>query len=154
MTTEQQNPPLKILLADDDKDDRFFFEKALKEISIPTKIYTVNDGEQLMQYLTINSENLPDVLFLDLSMPRKNGFECLSEIKENKQLKDFPVIMFSTSFPRDKSYEQDMINMLYKIGAFDYISKPGDIEQLKTIIYKLLTKLIEKKSLDEQIRIS
>jgi CheY-like chemotaxis protein len=90
--------PLKILLADDDTDDRFFFEKALNELSLNTHLTTVHGGEQLMEYLLENTKNLPDVLFLDLSMPRKNGIECLSEIKENKQLEAVPVIMFSTSF--------------------------------------------------------
>src|SRR5450759_3766148 len=93
---------LNILLADDDTDDCFFFDKALRETPIATHLTIVHDGEQLMDYLSKNSEHLPDVLFLDLSMPRKTGFECLSEIKENKKLKDLPVVMFSTSFPQDR----------------------------------------------------
>ena len=65
MNPNQQNAPLNILLADDDTDDRFFFDKALKEIPIATHLTTVHDGEQLMNYLSENSEHLPDVLFLD-----------------------------------------------------------------------------------------
>lgn len=145
MTTVTQKAPLNILLADDDKDDRFFFEKALTEIPIPTIIKTVEDGEQLMKYLNNNTDTLPDVLFLDLSMPRKTGFECLTEIKESNSLKNFPVIMFSTSFPRDKSYEKDMIHMLFNIGAHDYISKPAGFEQLKNVIHQSLINVIEKK---------
>ena len=71
--------------AEDDKDDRFFFEKALAEISFNTNLTTVLDGEQLMDYLLKNPEQLPDIIFLDLSMPRKNGFECLAELKENEK---------------------------------------------------------------------
>ena len=89
--------PLNILLADDDIDDRFFFEKALKEIPIVTSLFIVKDGEELMDYLEVNATHLPDVLFLDLSMPRKSGFECLTEIKENTAMIKMPVIMFSTS---------------------------------------------------------
>src|ERR1017187_552055 len=97
--------PIKILFADDDADDRFFFDKALKEIPIANHLTSVNDGEQLMNYLSGNSENIPDILFLDLSMPRKNGFECLVEIRQNEKFKDIKVIMFSTSYPRDANYE-------------------------------------------------
>lgn len=139
MNTEQ----LHILLADDDKDDRFLFQEALSELPISTELKTVHDGEQLMNYLNENAKNLPDVLFLDLNMPRKNGFECLSEIKITDELKHLPVIMFSTSYPRDMHYEQDMINMLYKIGAHDYIRKPANFGELKEVIHTSLLKIEE-----------
>jgi len=139
--------PVNILLADDDADDCFFFEKALREISIPTQLTTVNDGERLMDHLSKNREQLPDVLFLDLNMPRKSGFECLTEITENIILKDIPVVMFSTSYTLDRNYEQSMIDVLYKMGAQDYIRKPGDFAKLKELIHEALTRLAEKKSL-------
>jgi CheY-like chemotaxis protein len=139
---------VNILLADDDDDDCFFFEKALREISIATKLTTVNNGELLMDYLSINSELLPDVLFLDLNMPRKSGFECLTEITENIKLKNLYVVMFSTSYTLDRNYEQSMIDVLFRLGAQDYIRKPGDFAKLKVLIHQSLTKLIEKKSLN------
>jgi CheY-like chemotaxis protein len=141
MTTESAMITLHIILADDDIDDRFFFEKALKEIPIPNRLTTVRDGEELMNYLHANPNQLPDVLFLDLSMPRKTGFECLTEIKEDEKLKHLPVIMLSTSFPRDNKYEQNIINMLYTIGAMDYIRKPGDYQTLKDVIHNALIKV-------------
>ena len=144
MTTESAMIIHHIILADDDLDDRFFFEKALKEIPIPNRLTTVRDGEDLMNYLHANTDQLPDVLFLDLSMPRKTGFECLTEIKEDEKLKDLPVIMLSTSFPRDNKYEQNIINMLYTIGAMDYIRKPGDYQKLKEVIHTALIKLTGK----------
>jgi CheY-like chemotaxis protein len=134
---------LNILLADDDTDDCAFFEKALRDIPIATTLTIVRDGEQLMDYLFRNSEHLPDVLYLDLSMPRKNGFECLTEIKENEKLKDLNVVVFSTSFPRDLFYEDNMIKLLLKIGAYDYIRKSGDFAQLKQIIQKTLNMVSE-----------
>ncbi|MDP1764331.1 MAG: response regulator [Sediminibacterium sp.] len=146
MSSKQVN----ILLADDDIDDRLFFDKALKEIPITTQLTTVHDGEQLMNYLSENSENLPDILFLDLSMPRKTGFECLSEIKHNKKLQALFVVMFSTSYSRDIIYEQSMIDILSKIGAQDYIRKPGDFEQLKKIIHNVLIRVTEEKRLNAQ----
>jgi CheY-like chemotaxis protein len=141
---------LNILLADDDTDDCCFFSKALREIPIATIPVIVHDGEQLMDYLFKNSEHLPDVLFLDLSMPRKNGFECLCEIKENKKLKDLLVIMFSTSYPHDRNYEENMINTLLKIGAHDYIRKSGDFAQLKQVIHNTLIMVAENNSLKGQ----
>ena len=138
---------LNILLADDDADDCFFFEKALREISIATQLTTVTDGERLMDYLAKNAERLPDVLFLDLNMPRKSGFECLTEIIENIKLKDLPVIIFSTSYTMDPNYEQSMIDVLYKLGAQDYIRKPGDFTKLKDLINQSLLKLVEKRTL-------
>lgn len=138
---------LNILLADDDADDCFFFEKALREISIATQLTTVTNGERLMDYLTKNAERLPAVLFLDLNMPRKSGFECLTEIIENIKLKDLPVIIFSTSYTMDPNYEQSMIDVLYKLGAQDYIRKPGDFTKLKDLINQSLLKLVERKSL-------
>lgn len=137
---------LNVLLADDDTDDRSFFEKALREIPIETHLTFVQDGEQLMNYLSENSEHLPDVLFLDLNMPRKNGFECLYEIKEDNKFKDLSVVMFSTSFPQDIFYEENMIKTLLKIGAQDYIRKSGEYAQLKQDIRNALNKVIENNS--------
>ena len=144
MKPEQQHAPLNILLADDDKDDRSFFEKALKEVSISTNLITVNDGEHLMKYLADNSEQLPNVLFLDLNMPRKNGFECIVEIRENEKLKDLSVVIFSTSYPQDKSYELGMIGNLFNLGAHVYIRKPTDLNQLKQLLDHSLRMVVEK----------
>ena len=132
---------LNILLADDDKDDRFFFEMALDALTITTKLATVVDGEKLMVYLSDNVRQLPDVLFLDLNMPRKNGFECLSEIKGSKTLKQLPVIIFSTSF------EQEVVNLLYLNGAHYFMRKPAEFSQLKKIIQQTVTLITQENKL-------
>ena len=139
-----QNTQFNILLADDDNDDRFLFAEALNELPTKTHLTTVHDGEALMEYLLKNLKNLPDVLFLDLSMPRKSGFECLAEIKDELQLVDLPVIMFSTAYPRDNAYEQSLIKMLMNIGAYNFIRKPNNFAELKTIIYESISKLMDK----------
>ena len=144
MNPAHEHVTFNILLAEDDFDDRFFFAKALKEIPIATNLTTVHDGDQLMAYLFQHRKNLPDLLFLDLSMPLKTGFECLTEIKENIKLKNIPVVMFSTSFTSGIVFEDNLINMLYKIGAQDYIRKPGDFAQLKQVIHHALIKAVEK----------
>ena len=147
MKINQQRAPLNILLADDDIDDRFFFDKALMEISIPSRLTTVYNGEQLMNYLLENTAQLPDILFLDLSMPRKTGFECLAEIKENTRLKDLPVVMFTTSFTRGMDFEETLRNTLCRMGALDYVRKPGDFNELKQVIQQTLTAFMEKEQL-------
>lgn len=139
--------PFRILLADDDTDDCFFFEKALREIPIKTHLTIFRDGEQLMEHMNNNSKELPNILFLDLSMPRKTGFECLSEIKENNRLKDIPVIVFTTSFTSGIEFEQTLINTLSNIGSEEYIRKPSDFEQLKKIIHDALIRIIEKNKM-------
>ena len=128
--------PLNILLADDDTDDCIFFKAALGELLLSTHLTTVNDGEQLMQLLTNETNVLPHVLFLDLNMPRKNGFECLSEIKGNQKLRQLPVIIFSTSF------EQEVVNLLYRNGAQYFIRKPSEFSQFKKIIHQTFITLI------------
>ncbi len=145
---------VKILLADDDSDDRYLFDKALKEIAIPTQLTTVSDGELLMDCLSENSEHLPDVLFLDLSMPRKTGFECLTEIKGNEKFKNIPVIVFTTSFGRGDEYEQNLINTLSGLGAREYIRKPYDFQTLKETIEKTLARIIETDPLKQPEKIA
>ncbi|MBL7913031.1 MAG: response regulator [Bacteroidia bacterium] len=129
---------LHLLLADDDTDDRFFFDKALKVLPISSDLNTVEDGAKLMVYLAENSTQLPDVLFLDLNMPRKNGSECLEEIKRNPLLKDLPVIIYSTSL------HEDVADVLYKNGAHYYIRKSGLAELEKTLL-DVLTMIQDKK---------
>jgi len=125
MDTKQLN----ILHADDDIDDCNFFKEALEALPISTHLTTVHDGEQLMDYLFENSEQLPHVLFLDINMPRKNGFECLFEIKKNEKLKDLPVVMFSTSNSQEK------VSILFKSGTNIYIHKPDNFSQLVQVIH-------------------
>lgn len=127
---------INILLADDDTDDCIFFEQALAELKLPMNFTAVHDGEQLMKQLAIKENPLPTVLFLDLNMPRKNGFECLVEIKASEILFSLPVIIFSTSF------EQEVVNRLYDNGAQYYIRKPVSFAMFKTIIRQTFFNII------------
>lgn len=129
---------INILLADDDNDDCLFFKEALEELPISTKLTTVSDGNQLMQLLH-KLDALPHVLFLDLNMPRKNGYECLSEIQFNPSLNKLPIIILSTSF------DKDSVNQLHDYGAHYYIRKPGEFAELKNVIHKALS-TIEKNN--------
>jgi len=137
MNKQQYN----LLLADDDEDDCDFFKEALDDLLLPTSLVTVNDGVQLMDFLSARgAQNLPDILFLDLNMPRKNGLECLTEIKQNEDYKNLPVIIFSTSLDRD------IVDLVYKKGAFHYIRKPGEFSKLKKVIANALNIASENNS--------
>ena len=127
---------LNITLADDDMDDCHFFKLALDEMAVPTHFTYVEDGEKIMHFLEDEPDPFPDVIFLDLNMPRKNGFECLSEIKSDKKLNKIPIIIFSTSIDRS------VINELYENGAHYFIRKPSDFIQFKKIIQNLLLNYI------------
>lgn len=129
---------INILLADDDKDDCMFFNEALQELEQPTQLITVNGGIELMQYLRANTIQLPDVIFLDLNMPRKNGLACLEEIKQSEKFNAMQVIIFSTFFDEDTAYR------LRKIGAQACICKPSDFSELKTVIQDSLAQVAEK----------
>jgi len=148
MKVDQVQVPLKILLADDDMDDRIFFDKALQEIPVITSLHTVNNGEELMEYLTKTEDRLPDVLFLDLSMPRKTGFECLAEIKENDKFKKLTVIMFSTSFTRGTELEDNLKTTLSRMGAQEYIRKPGDFAEYRSVIHHVLNRVKENQGIN------
>ncbi len=126
------NPIKTIFLADDDADDCMLFEDALKEVSDSASLVTANDGVELMDILKKTVPPPPDVIFLDLNMPRKNGFECLLEIRGSQRFKDIPVVIFSTSS------QEDSIDRVYKAGANFYIKKPGSFPKLKTAIRKIL----------------
>ena len=124
---------IKIVLADDDEDDRLFFSEAFEELKINTKVSTVNDGVYLMEYLNSEESALPHVLFLDLNMPRKSGMECLKEIRSNDKFKDIAIAIYSTS-----SSDEDIENT-FVYGANIYIKKPSDFKSLKKILSDVVT---------------
>lgn len=127
---------INIILADDDEDDCIFFKDALAELPVPVKLTTVNDGVQLMELL-YKKEVLPDVLYLDLNMPCKNGFDCLTEIKQDEILKELPVVILSTSF------DKEILSLLHNGGAHYYIQKPPTFSSLKKVIHKSLVLIAE-----------
>ncbi|MBG6061131.1 CheY-like chemotaxis protein [Flavobacterium sp. CG_9.1] len=124
---------INICLADDDEDDRLFFTDAFDELKINTRVSTFNDGVELMDYLNHSDSVLPNVLFLDLNMPKKNGVECLLEIKKNERLNDIAIAIYSTS-SSEEHIEETFIN-----GANIYIKKPSDFENLKKILSEIVT---------------
>ncbi|MDZ4821899.1 MAG: response regulator [Flavobacteriales bacterium] len=122
------NPHLHILLADDDESDRLLFTEAFRAMKLRTEVHTVNDGVQLMAWLNREDVTLPHLIFLDLNMPRKNGLECLKEIRSNKALSTISIAIYSTS-ASEKDISDTFIN-----GANVYIKKPTDFAILKKVL--------------------
>ena len=123
-----------IFLADDDEDDHDFFTDALKEVSLPTDLTQSSNGLELMKNLDILIQHPPPhVIFLDLNMPLKDGFQCLQEIRNTPKLKDIPVVIFSTSV------SDISVDKTYELGANYYVQKPSSFQLLVKSIEKVLT---------------
>lgn len=118
-----------ILLADDDLDDSSLFAEALEELGTPFSFKHVEDGEELLNHLQNNS--LPDIIFLDLNMPGKNGRECLQEIRTDDRFSEIPVVIYSTS-----NGKRD-IDACYNGGANFYFVKPDNFSEIVKRLKKL-----------------
>lgn len=117
--------PVPILMADDDPDDRLLTREAFQEAQLANHLYFVEDGEQLLDYLHQRGAYAdpataprPGVILLDLNMPKKDGREALTEIKNDPALRRIPIIVMTTS-----EVEQDILRS-YDLGANAYIIKP------------------------------
>ncbi len=131
-----------IFLTDDDTDDCQLFSEIIQEINPnqDARLTISNDGVALMKTLDETVPPPPHVIFLDLNMPRKNGFECLEEIRSTPKLKGIPVVIFSTSS------SNDIVDRSYKFGANYYICKPQSYKLLKKTIAHVLSLGLEKLS--------
>lgn len=123
---------LNIVLADDDEDDRMLFSEAIDEIAVHAKLSLFKHGQELLDYLTQPYIKLPNLIFLDLNMPIKNGMQCLLEIRNNPKLKDIYIAIYSTS-----SSNQD-IEDAFSNGADIYINKPNCFNKLKEMVEKVI----------------
>ena len=125
-----QLPAIKnIFLADDNNNDCLAFEKAIIRIDVHIKLTTVTNGEELLQLL---NHYVPQLLFLDLEMPYKNGIQCLQIIRENKIFERLPVIVFTvTNRPNN-------IQVAYGFGANLFFVKPKEQEELVSSLRYIL----------------
>ncbi len=122
-----------VVLADDDEDDRLFFIEAFEELKMQTKVAVYKDGVALMDALNQSDSVMPNILFLDLNMPKKSGLECLQEIKCNARFKDVAIAIYSTS-ASEEDIEDTFVN-----GANIYIKKPNNFNVLKKILSDVVT---------------
>ncbi len=123
---------LNIVLADDDEDDRLLFKEAIEDLKIKTKLSLFSDGKELMDFLALPNIVLPHIVFLDLNMPKKNGMQCLKEIRMNSALNQVSVAIYSTS-SSEYDIEQTFVN-----GANIYLNKPNNFRKLQEAVEKVL----------------
>lgn len=130
--------PIIILMADDDEDDILLTQKALKQGKLLNELHCVRDGEELLDYLfhrdaysDPSSAPRPGVILLDLNMPRKDGREALKEIKEHPDVKDIPIVVFTTSKAEEDVYRS------YKLGVNSFVTKPVTFERLIEVMQML-----------------
>lgn len=117
----------RILLADDDHDDTFLFREALEQVPVETRLSVAENGAQLLQLMK-DADAKPDIIFLDMNMPVKNGLECLGEIRGTAGYEQVPVVILSTSVA------QYLWESAYKGGANLYIQKPTSFKGLIEIL--------------------
>lgn len=133
---------LSILLVEDDTIEVMKFKRVLKSISESYKIIEATNGEAALEYLT-KRESLPDIILLDLNMPKMNGLEFLNILKNDEVLRYIPTIILSTS-----SNHKDLLEA-YKIGIAGYVTKPlkyeDYVEKIKRLLnYWSINELISK----------
>jgi len=123
---------IDILMVEDSPSDAFLTREALKQAKESSRIHVVNDGVEAMEFLrregAFAGAPRPDIILLDLNMPRKDGREVLAEIKGDAKLKSIPVIVLTSS-----SAEQDILHA-YNLHANCYITKPADFNRFKEVI--------------------
>ena len=124
--------PIDILLVEDSPGDVRLTKEALKESKVLNKLHVVNDGVEALKFLQrqdgVSASARPDIILLDLNLPKRDGREVLAEIKDDSSLKKIPVVILTTS-----QEERDIIRS-YELHANCYITKPVDLEQFMTVI--------------------
>lgn len=135
----ERTKPYTILMADDDPDDCLLVADALQETGREHRLIIVRNGEELVDYLKQEGEYAenrkaprPELILLDLKMPRKDGSEALREIKSDPQLRQIPVVAFTTSTAPDD------IRTTYDLGVNSYVTKPvtfgGLVDTMETLM--------------------
>src|SRR5688572_31767607 len=127
-----------ILLAEDSEDHVFIFRRAVRQAGLATPLYVVPDGEEVIKYMegagkyrNRSEYPLPDLLLLDLKMPRKNGFEVLKWIREQPSMATLRVVVLTTS---DRIQD---VNEAYRLGANSFLVKPLEFAEFQNMLIAL-----------------
>ena len=127
--------PIDILLVEDNPGDVRLTKEALRDAKVLNEIYVARDGVEAMQFVnnegTFSNAPMPDLILLDLNLPRKDGREVLAEIKKDPKLKHIPVVVLTTS-----KADEDIIRT-YNLHANAYITKPVDLNRFVEIMHAL-----------------
>lgn len=135
-----------VMLAEDDEDDQMFFKDALHEINREIFLDINNNGDDLMTHLNMIDCLVPDIIFLDLNMPIKDGFTCLKEIRINDKFKNCPIIILTTS------NNPEHRELAYQFGANHFISKPNNFYDLKSILADILLSDLRQSEVIEKFK--
>jgi two-component system, chemotaxis family, response regulator Rcp1 len=132
MSFQETGKPIEILLVEDNPGDARLAQEALKDAKVKNNIFWVKDGVEAMSYLN-KKENYvdamrPDLILLDLNLPKKDGREVLAEIKEDPELRRIPVVILTVS-----KAEEDILKT-YNLHANCYITKPVDLGQFMKVV--------------------
>lgn len=119
-------------IADDDQDDQELFIGALQQIDESCTCITAFNGEEAIQKLAAAEMDLPDIIFLDLNMPKINGKQCLAKIKASPALQHIPVIIYSTSADTREMQETE------QLGAAFFLQKPNRFNDLCMALEKIV----------------
>jgi CheY-like chemotaxis protein len=126
---------ISVLLVDDDAGDVLLVREAFEDHKVGNVLSVVSDGVEAMQYVRGEGEHAdavrPDLILLDLNLPRKSGIEVLADIKSDPHLSTIPVVVLTTS-----EAEEDIVRA-YKLHANAYITKPVDFEQFSQIVHQI-----------------
>ena len=135
MSSESSPRSIKIFLVEDNEGDIFLTKKAFEKAKISNSIQVAKDGEEAVEKLIEICENsresLPDIIFLDINLPKKDGKEVLYEIKNHPDLKRIPVVILTSS-----EAEKDILKS-YDLQANSYIIKPINLEKFNTVVSTL-----------------
>ncbi|TDE45768.1 response regulator [Nonomuraea mesophila] len=127
--------PIDVLLVEDDQGDILLTKEAFDHNKVRNRLNVVNDGEQALAYLRREGEyrdaTRPDLILLDLNLPRKSGSEVLREVKDDPALRTIPVVILTTS-----EAEEDILHS-YRLYANAYVSKPVDFEQFIRVVRQI-----------------
>ncbi|WP_219511480.1 response regulator [Nonomuraea ceibae] len=127
--------PIEVLLVEDDQGDILLTREAFELNKVSNRLHVVNDGEQAMDFLRQKGEHAgvprPDLILLDLNLPRKSGLEVLEEVKLDEDLRTIPVVVLTTS-----EAEEDIL-LSYKMHANAYVAKPVDFQQFIRVVRQI-----------------
>jgi CheY-like chemotaxis protein len=132
MTAPDQPAPIEVLLVEDDPGDVLLIQEAFEDNKLHNSLHVVSDGEQAIAYLRQEGEYeecpRPDLVLLDLNLPRKDGREVLAEVKADEQLRTIPIVVLTTS-----DAEEDVLRS-YQLHANAYVSKPVDFQRFVSVV--------------------
>jgi CheY-like chemotaxis protein len=126
---------LLAFLIDDDTDDQEIFSMAIKDANPFARCVFANDGVYALEKFQTDNAFIPNIIFIDINMPRMNGIQCLAEIKKLSRLQHIPAYMYSTSA------ERSIVEECLKIGATGFIKKEINVEDLQQQLLRVFAQL-------------